>query len=509
MRRVDFPLDKRSRFPYNESEEREEPRKGTRTCRERGRNKDLPMTADVLEIKHIPTGGNENGSLKAREGEMRAVLARHSLCALLSDALGGLSCEGDMEILLRGKTVFPRSPRAALKKGVSVISPESVLARGLSLSDHIRLLPGMLCGGKKAREKAETLCAEYGWTADLTAPAEALSAGERYRGEILLALFRGSELLVLREPEAVLTPLETEEVATGLRKACQQGKTVLLLTARQRVAALADAFDVLSPAADDTPPERLDITVGSVVLEARSLTGRGLQDVSFEARAGEILAVVGLPGSGQQAFLDALTGALPLTGGRLRLNGREITGYSIRERIRAGIACVPGQEMDFGFPLGNITAGESMALRRYRDPVFQESGFLRKGEMRRYAGEVLNWLNIRPGEERLPENRQRCALTRETDGNIHALLTLSPTAGMAENAARDIWDRLIKLRNERRAVVLITEDPREALLAGDRVLTLCRGEITGEFDPAVTSEKELGLYMTGRLQSREERFDEE
>ena len=150
-----------------------------------------------------------------------------------------------------------------------------------------------------------------------------------------------------------------------------------------------------------------------------------------------------------------------------------------------------------------------MALRRYRDPVFQESGFLRKGEMRRYAGEVMNWLNIGRGEESLPENRQRCALTRETDGNIHALLALCPTAGMEEEAVRDIWNRLIAVRNERRAVVLITADPREALLAGDRVLTLCRGEITGEFDPAVTSEKELGLYLTGRRQSREERFDEE
>ena len=150
-----------------------------------------------------------------------------------------------------------------------------------------------------------------------------------------------------------------------------------------------------------------------------------------------------------------------------------------------------------------------MALRRYREPVFQESGFLRRGEMRRYAKEVLNWLNIRPGEERLPENRQRCALTRETDGNIHALLTLSPTAGMEERMGRAIWDRLIAVRNERRAVVLITADPREALLAGDRVLTLCRGEITGEFDPALTTEKELGLYMTGRRQGWEERFDEE
>ncbi len=467
------------------------------------------MTAYALEIRHIFSGKDGSGSLRAREGEMRAVLTDKRLCASLSDALGGFSHAGEMEIYLQAEAVCPRSPRAALKRKISVISPKSVLAGGLSLPDHIRLLPGMLCSRKKAREKAEALCAEYKWPVDLNAPAEALSAGERYRSEILLSLLRGSDILVLREPEAALTALEAEEAAAGLRIACRKGKTVLLLTCRRQVAELADAMDVLSPAAMDTPPDRLDILAGSVVLEARNLTGNGLKGVSFEARAGEILAIAGMPGSGQRALMDALTGALPLAGGRLRLNGRDISGYSIRERIQAGVACVPGADMERGFPLDNITVGESMALRRYRDPIFQESGFLRKGEMRRYAGEVLNWLNIPRGEERLPENRQRCALTRETDGNIHALLTLAPTAGLEEDAARDIWARLISVRNERRAVVLITADPREALLAGDRVLALCQGEITGEFDPALTTEKELGLYMTGRRQGREERYDEE
>ncbi len=496
-----FPLDKRPAFLYNESEEKDRRRK-------RGRNRELPMTAYALEITHI-AGAEGDASVRAREGEVRAVLADQRLCASLSDALGGFSRTGEAEILLRGKAVSPRSPRAALKKGIAVVSPQSALARGLTLPDHIRLLPGLLCGRRKARKKAEALCEEYGWTVDLNAPAEALSAGDRYRGMILLALLRGSNVLVLREPEAALTPLEMEEITAGLRIACKHGKTVLMLTRRKLAADLADACDALVPAADDAPADRLDITVGSVVLEARRLTGGGLREVSFEARAGEILAIAGMPGSGQQALLDALTGALPLTGGRLRLNGREITGYTIRERIRAGIACVPGPEMEHGFPLDGVTVGESMALRRYRDPVFQESGFLRKGEMRRYAGDVLNWLNIRPGEESLPENRQRCALTRETDGNIHALVMLSPTAGMEEKAARDIWDRLVTVRTERRAVVLITADPREALLAGDRVLTMCRGEITGAFDPAQTTAKELGLYMTGRRQGGEERFDDE
>ncbi len=467
------------------------------------------MTAYALEITHIPSGTEENGALRAREGEVRAVLAGPRLCALLSDALAGFSRGGDTAIYLHGKAVFLRSPRAALKKGIFVVSPEAALAPGLSLTDHIRLLPGMGPGRKKAREKAEALCAEYGITADLTSPAGSLSARDRYRGQLLLALLRGSEIIALREPETALTALETEEMAAALRLICQRGKMALLLTGRKRIAALADGADVLSPAAKDTPLERLDISIGSVVLEVRNLNGNGLRDVSFEARAGEILAVVGTPGSGQQALLDALTGAALLTGGRLRLNGRDISASSLRERTRAGIACVPGPEMDFGFPLDHVTAGESRALRRYREAMYQESGFLRKGEMRRYAHEVLNWLNIQPGQERLPENRQRRALTRETEGYIHALLMLEPTAGMEETAARDIWEKLITVRNERRAVVLITSSPREALLAGDRVLTLCGGEITGEFDPAQTTEKELGLYMTGRRKDGEVRFDDE
>ena len=467
------------------------------------------MTDYALEIEHIPSEGNGEGSLKARAGEFRAALAEPSLCALLSGGLGGFSRDGGAKYTLHGKPFFPRSPRAALKRGVSVVAPESALAPNLNLTDHIRLLPGMLGGRKRAREKAEALCEAYGFSVDLIEPAGNLSAGDRYRGEILLALLRNSEILVLCQPEAALTPLELETLAAGMRKACQQGKTVLMLTCRNYAAALADARDVLSPEPDDTPPDRLDIAVGSVVLEARNITGNGLKDVSFEARTGEILAIAGLPGSGKQALLDALTGALPLSGGRFRLNGREINDYSVRERVRAGIACVPGPAMDYGFPLGNVSMGESMALRRYREPAFQESGFLRKGEMGRYAEDAMTWLSIRRGEEETSENRRRCALTRETDGNIHALAVLDPTQGLSENAARDIWNRLITLRDERRAVVLFTSDAREALLAGDRVLTLYQGEITGEFDPSVTTEKELGLYMTGRRQGGEERFDEE
>ena len=467
------------------------------------------MTDYALEIEHVPVQGKEDGLLKVRAGEFRAALAEPSLCALLSAELGGFSHTGEAECTLYGKPFFPRSPRAALKKGVAVVTPEGVLAGDLSLTDHIRLLPGMLCGKKKARQKAETLCEAYGFSLDLAEPAGNLSAGDRFRGEILLALLRDCRILVLCQPETALTPLELEALAAGLRKACRQGKTVLMLTCRTGAAALADACDALSPEPDDAPPDRLDIAVGSVVLEARNLTGGELRDVSFEARAGEILAIAGLPDSGKQTLLDALTGALPLSGGRLRLNGREINDYSVRERVRAGVACVPGADEYYGFPLENVSVGESMALRRYREPAFQESGFLRKREMTRYAEDTLAWLNIRPGEEETSENRRRCALSRETDGNFHALLILNPTAGLSEDKARDIWNRLITLRDERRAVVLLTADAREALLAGDRVLTLYQGEITGAFDPAVTTEKELGLYMTGRRQDGEERFDEE
>lgn len=466
------------------------------------------MSASALEIKHIPLG-EEDGLLTAREGEMLAAVAGRGLCALLSDALTGNADPGDMEIFLHGEAVFLSSPRAALKMGVAVVSPDSALAPGLSLLDHARLLPGIGRSKRKARKELEALCAEMGWEADLRAPAHALSPGERYRGEALLALLRGCSVLALREMEAALTPLEAEALAGVLRRECKAGKTVLLLTGRQGIAALADRVAALSPAAEDTPPERLELHVGSVALEVRGLKGHGLRDVSFEARAGEILAVAGVPGSGQQALGDALAGALPLKAGRLRLNGRDITGYSAIQRVRAGLGCVPGPEGNFGFPLDRLTLGESMTLRRCREPMYSESGILRRGEMNRYAEETLDWLDIQPGEEDAPENRLRCALARETAGNLQALAVVNPTKGLEEAAARDIWERLLAVRDERKAVVLITSDPREALLVGDRVLTLCGGEITGAFDPALTTEKELGLFMTGRRQGGEERFDEE
>ena len=220
----------------------------------------------------------------------------------------------------------------------------------------------------------------------------------------------------------------------------------------------------------------------------------------------------GMPGSGIPYLAEAIAGIRPLTHGRIRLNGKEITALSPRERMRQGMAFAPGGAMDFGF-LPGASPAESMALRRYGEARFQELGFLKKGEMGRFADALVDWSEYPDAQDMddlSPAQRQICALRRDMSQNPEILVALNPTAGMNAREAREIHQMLMSFRNSRRAVLILTEDIPEAYEIGDRIVVLRQGETVGEFEPGLTTLREIGLYMTGeRFQGREEPFDEE
>ena len=458
-------------------------------------------------------------AVRARRGEIHAVLAQEPLVSVLAGMLSGRCPVKGTEVLLAGSPVFLASPRKALRLGVGAVCRRDGLADNFSLLDQLRLTGGLPRSKKQAREQAEVLAGKYGLRCgDMDCPAGDLPSGERFRGELLRALLQGASVLVLEQPDERLSLLEMEETRGVLRRLADDGKTVLILSRRRDGFAWADEQTLLFPQNSPVPQPlpRKDIAVGSVALEARDLTVHGnrrgrylLKNVSLEARTGEITAVVGLPDQGQAALAGALAGTVPLTKGRLRLDGRELTGLSPRERGRAGVGFAPGPGLDFGLALP-FTVAENMALRRTIAPL---RGIRLKG----YAEDLLC------GADALPEGgvnqpahalsraeKQRIVLSREMAREPRALIALDPTRGLNEADARDIWLRLLDFRNSRRAALLITDDLEEALALAGRLLVLCRGEIVGEFDPALTTKRELGLYMTGeRRQGREEPFDDD
>ena len=464
-------------------------------------------------------GRAEGGvSLRIKRGEIHAVLMDSAdETASLTEILTGQRVTAKGEIRLDGNPVRISSPRDALTQGVGAVYRRDGLAEGLTLLDHYRLVSGAAGSKKRARSAAEALAGKYGLKTEWDIPVRELSSGERFRGELVLALAEEIDILVLEEPGDRLSPLEMENLLPLLRRLTQEGKTVLLITRRPACAQMADARTDLTSGREENALEKLPIAPGSVTLEARNLTliqkdrdEPVLRAVSLEARAGETTAVLGQPGSGLEELALALAGMEENAQGRVRLNGKDISALSARERMKAGIAFAPGRDGGYGLSQ-KASLPENMILRRYRDAAFMESGFLRKGEMRRYAEELLEKQDAFPSDDEMtPAEKQRVALAREMDDHPEAMIALKPTEGLNRKDARDIQNRLLAVRNGRRSLIVLTEDIEEAMAMGDRILVLCRGEIAGEFEPGLTSARELGLYMTGdRQQGREEPFDDE
>ena len=473
-------------------------------------------------------GRAEGGvSLRVKRGEIHAVLTNDAdETAALTEILAGQRRHVRGEFRVDGNEAKIQSPRDALALGIGAVYRRDGLADGLTLLEHYRLVPGAPRGKKQARAAAEAAAEKYGLKTEWDIPAVELSAVERFRGELLRVLAEDIDILILEEPEDRLPPLEMEKLLPLLRRFAEENKTVLLITRRPETAKAASACTDLTgtKGADEgtlPPMDKKRIAAGSVVLEARHLTlekrGREepvLRAVSLEARAGEITAVLGLPGSGLEALAAVLAG-MENASGRIRLNGKEITALSAQERTRAGIAFAPGPDLGYGLA-EKASLPENMALHHYRSAAFQESGFLRKSEMRAYADQLLEKQgaiqeeNAAAAENRDRAEKQRFALAREEEGSPQVLIALKPTEGMNRADARDIHNRLLAVRNNRRSVLLLTEDLREAMTLGDRILVLCQGAVTGEFEPSLTTERELGLYMAGdRQQGREEPFDDD
>jgi len=476
----------------------------------------------ALEMDHRGSAPGEGVSLGIKKGAfLSALTASEDEAERLTGLLTGLIPTKKDELLLDGGAVRFRSPRDALNHGVGAVYRRGGLAGSMTLLRHLRLVSGLRGGRKRLLAEAQALAERWSIQTEWDIPASEMLSGDRFRGELLLLLLEDADILILEGPENRLTSLEMEELAALCRRLVKAGKSVLLVTSREETAALADEIKALGGNREEgrlPKLNRLDIAPGSVTLEARNVTLEGkkrgesvLRAVSLEARAGEITAVAGMPGSGIPYLAEAIAGIRPLTHGRIRLNGKEITALSPRERMRQGMAFAPGGK-NFGF-LPGASPAESMALRRYGEARFQELGFLKKGEMGRFADALVDWSEYPDAQDMddlSPAQRQICALRRDMSQNPEILVALNPTAGMNAREAREIHQMLMSFRKSRRAVLILTEDIPEAYEIGDRIVVLRQGETVGEFEPGLTTLREIGLYMTGeRFQGREEPFDEE
>ncbi len=498
----------------------------------------------VIEMRHITKTfpgikANDDITLQLRRGEIHALLGENGAGkSTLMSVLFGLYQPDSGEIYKDGKKVNIRNPNDANALGIGMVHQHFKLVEVFSVLDNIILgaedtKMGIL-KKKEAREKVVRLSTQYGLRVDPDALIEDISVGMQQRVEILKMLYRDNEILIFDEPTAVLTPQEIDELMEIMRNFAKEGKSILFITHKlNEIMAVSDRCTVLRKGKymgtvniADTSKEELsrmmvgrdvsfsvekkECTPGEVVLQVENVTVPSrihkknvVQNVSFQVRAGEIVCLAGIEGNGQTEFVSALSGLGPMSHGQITLNGHLISRLSIRDRAKAGISHIPEDRHKHGLVL-DYTLEENLVLQRYWEPAFQHAGFIKKGEVRRYAEKLIEQYDVRSGQGPITVarsmsggNQQKAIIAREIDRGTDLLVAVQPTRGLDVGAIEYIHKQIVAVRDAGKAVLLVSLELEEVMNLSDRILVMYEGEIVGEFDPRTTTVQELGLYMAG------------
>ncbi len=504
----------------------------------------------VIEMLHITKEfpgirANDDITLQLRRGEIHALLGENGAGkSTLMSVLFGLYQPEQGIIKKDGREVQIRDPNDATALHIGMVHQHFQLVDVFTVLDNIILGAEDTRLGflqkKKARAKVEELSNRYGLKVDLDAKVEDITVGMQQRTEILKMLYRENEILIFDEPTAVLTPQEIEELMQIMKNLVQEGKSILfishklneIMTVADRVSVLRKGKYIGTVNVKDTNkqelsnmmvgrPVQLEVVKGpaqpgETVLEVREMSvyshahkKDAVHQVSFDVRAGEILWIAGIDGNGQTELIHGLTGLEKISGGSVRLCGREITHASIRSRSE-NMSHIPEDRHKHGLIL-DFTLEENMVLQRFREPQFEKGGFIRFDAVRDYAQRLIQQYDVRSGQGPVTKvrsmsggNQQKAIIARELDREKPLVVAVQPTRGLDVGAIEYIHSQLVRQRDEGKAVLLVSLELDEVMSLSDRILVLYEGEIVGEFDPKKISVQELGLYMAGAKRQQKE-----
>ena len=482
---------------------------------------------------------NNQIDFSVRQGEIHALLGENGAGkTTLMKILTGLYQPDEGQIWIDGRIVAVRSPRDAIDLGIGMVHQHFMLVESHTVAENIILgldAPRFVLNlGRVEREIAE-LADRYRLQVDPRAKIWQLSVGEQQRVEILKALYRGARILVMDEPTAVLTPQEAEELFSTLRSMAAEGHTVIFISHKLReVMSVADRITVLrrgevvdTVLVRDTSKEDLaqkmvgrevlfrlgkqKSVAGEVVLDIDglgALSDKGLEalkDVSLTVRRGEILGVAGVAGNGQRELAETIVGLRPVTRGRIRVAGEDVTDHSPREVIDRGVAYVPEDRMGAGLVM-NLSVAENLILRCYRDPPICSRFFLDGDAIAGRAEELVQAYDVMtPGirtRTRLLSggNLQKLILAREISSEPVLMVAVYPTRGLDVGATEAVRGLLLDQRQAGGGILLISEDLDELLSMSDRIAVLYEGQIMGVMDARRATVEKLGLMMAGSVE---------
>jgi general nucleoside transport system ATP-binding protein len=439
------------------------------------------------------------------------------------------------EILVNDEVREIRAPRDAIALGIGMVHQHFMLVRPMTVTENIVLgaEPGsaVALDLRKAAVGIRALSEEFRLTVDPDATVETLSVGQQQRVELLKALYRRAELLILDEPTAVLTPQEVEEFFSILRRMRSQGKTVVIITHKlSEVLAISDRVTVMRDGrvvgnlktSETNAAELARLMVGrevllrveknpakpgATVLTVRNLSVKRVHDVSFDVRAGEIVGIAGVEGNGQTELIEALAGLLAESQvtGTIAFGGRDLRTVDARRRREIGIAHVPEDRHRRGLMLEFSLSENAILGVHYRPPAAWGIGavLLDQEAIDRRADLLIREFDVRPANPALPAralsggNQQKLIIGREFELPPVLLLISQPTRGVDIGAIEFIHRKIIAMRDAGCAVLLVSAELEEVTALADRLLVLHNGRIAGEVDPSVATAEEIGLLMTG------------
>ena len=496
----------------------------------------------MLELKNIQKAfgdcvANDDVSMVVHEGTIHAIVGENGAgkSTAMKIVYGFYTADGG-KIFFKGKAVDIKNPHDAISLGIGMVHQHFMLVDTMTVAENIIL--GSETGSVAnldldiANRDIKSLSDELRLNIKPEAYIEDLSVGQQQRVELLKALYRDAELLILDEPTAVLSPQEVDEFFTILRRMKEQGKTIIIITHKlDEVLAISDEVTVMRDGktvgnvvtAETSAKElahmivgrdvllrveKTDATPAATVLDVKDLKvsgkhGFAVDGVSFVVRSGEIVGIAGIEGNGQTELIEALSGLSPSAGGTVEFDGMNITGQSARRLKELGIAHIPEDRHKRGLLLKSDLSENAILGVHYRPPICSASGFMNRTAINTRVVEIIDNFDVRPPEPTLMAkslsggNQQKLVIGREFGLDPRLLLVSQPTRGVDIGAIEFIHKKLIGLRDAGSAVLLVSAELEEVTALADRLLVIREGKIVGEVDPKVATFEEIGLLMTG------------
>jgi ABC-type uncharacterized transport system ATPase subunit len=479
---------------------------------------------------------NDHVDFELRKGEVHALLGENGAGkSTLMNILYGLYHPDEGEIRLNGNPVRVGSPSDAIGLGIGMVHQHFMLIPVMTVAENIVLANeptnGPFLDLAGAEERVQELSSQFGLAVRPEARVSSISVGMQQRAEILKALYRGAEILILDEPTAVLTPQEANELFAITRSLQADGRSIIFISHKlNEVLEIADRITVLRqgkqvdtvPREGATPEVLAKLMVGREVVlrvdkpkaqpgetlltvkELSVLDDRDLpacRSVSFEVKAGEIVGLAGVDGNGQSELIDALTGLRKVSAGQIVVAGRDMTDAGARECLDLGIGHIPEDRQARGLVL-DFTLAENIALHDFRKEPDSKWGWLYPRRLIQRAAGLLKEFDVRGGGPRTLAgslsggNQQKVVIAREVSRDPNILVAAQPTRGLDVGAIEFVHRRLVQERDEGRGILLVSFELEEILSLSDRILVIYEGRVVGEYSPDV-SEEELGFAMTG------------